>query len=163
MNVQEAAGAAIAVCDRMSGRVESLRNALARIGRDRRLSRSLLIVEDDPVMREYLAEILAGSLDVPVSAVADARSAREAWAEERHGALLVDLHLGAGPSGAELIEALPRGPKVALYTGNVDSLSDDLRDAARAIDARVIPKPARPSEIVALLRELLDDAAPVVM
>lgn len=162
MNIERAAQDAALIFDRLDRRYGSLRESLARIGRERAVSRSLLLVEDDPIMREALSASLELALDVPVTAVATVREAREAWERHRHGAVLVDLHLGDGPNGADLIEALPRGPRVAIYTGALDVLSGDLAAAARAVQARVIAKPTATRDIAETIRELLDEAAPLL-
>jgi len=67
--------------------------------------RCILVVEDDPMTRGLLADVLesAGFLVVSVSTAADAR--RAAAAADPDG-LVLDIDLGSGPNGFDVADAL---------------------------------------------------------
>jgi DNA-binding NarL/FixJ family response regulator len=62
---------------------------------------SVLLVEDDNLVRSALSAGLAHH-GLTVTAVADARSAMAALAEHAPDVAVLDLHLGAGPTGIDL-------------------------------------------------------------
>lgn len=67
--------------------------------------RKVLVVDDEPIIRNLIAERLDQSGFQAFSA-ADALSAKRVVLREDPDALVVDLDLGDGPSGTELITAL---------------------------------------------------------
>jgi DNA-binding response OmpR family regulator len=98
-------------------------------------ARTVLVVDDDDSLR-LLCRVnleLDGYRVLEAGSVADAR---QALAEERIDAVLLDFHLGDG-DGRELLESLGVGrPPVALFTGSVV-----LEPELRALADDVLPKP----------------------
>lgn len=68
-------------------------------------ARRVLIVDDEPIIRNLIAERLQ-QLGFEVQTAADALSAKRTMLRFDPDALIVDLDLGDGPSGTELIAAL---------------------------------------------------------
>jgi CheY-like chemotaxis protein len=109
---------------------------------------SLLIVEDDPVHRQTLVELL-GSEDVRTSAAGTAAEALAALAERRFDCMVLDLGL-PDMSGTELIRRIREqhgagGPPIIVYTGRELSRSQEteLRRVAEAIVVKDAQSPER--------------------
>lgn len=68
-------------------------------------TRRVLVVDDEPIIRTLIAERLQQS-GFEVQVAADALSAKRVMLRFDPDALVVDLDLGDGPSGTELISAL---------------------------------------------------------
>ena len=68
-------------------------------------ARKILVVDDEPIIRTLIAERLAQS-GFETFTAQDALSAKRVMLTEDPDALVVDLDLGDGPSGTELITAL---------------------------------------------------------
>jgi len=78
------------------------------------MSRSVLVVEDDNLVRAALSAGLAHH-GFDVTAVGDARSAMAAFDNAAPEVAVLDLHLGAGPTGIDLAAAMrQRVPDVGL-------------------------------------------------
>lgn len=78
------------------------------------MSRSVLVVEDDNLVRAALSAGLAHH-GFDVTAVGDARSAMAAFDNAIPEVAVLDLHLGAGPTGIDLAAAMrQRAPAVGL-------------------------------------------------
>jgi DNA-binding response OmpR family regulator len=105
----------------------------------------ILLVEDDPALRLVCRVNL--ELDgFRVREAGSPQAAREAVAEARPALVLLDLHLGAEPSGVLLDELVEDGIPVVLVSGTVDVAGYEGRATA------VLPKPFEPSELVRLTR-----------
>ncbi|NVJ20944.1 HAMP domain-containing protein [Myxococcus sp. AM011] len=120
----------------------SLRDFVEREGR------GLLIVEDDPVHRQTLLELL-GSEDVQTVAVGTAADALAALAERRFDCMVLDLGLPDLP-GTELIRRVREahgasGPPIIVYTGRELSRAQEteLRRVAEAIVVKDAQSPER--------------------
>jgi DNA-binding NarL/FixJ family response regulator len=122
-----------------------------------------VVIEDDAFLRGLLAEILTGH-GFRVFQAADAKSALALMDEHDPEALIVDLDLGHGPSGVEVIEAL--GDRVnefgILVLSNYPTASA-VRPGARLPDSvgyLLKRKLSDASEVLAALEAVLADAAP---
>ncbi len=97
--------------------------------------KTVLVVDDDDALR-VLCRI---NLELDGYRVLEAptiEDARQAIAEDKVDAMLLDLHLGVG-DGREFLASLgPNRPPVALFTGS-EAISQELRESADA----VLPKP----------------------
>jgi DNA-binding NarL/FixJ family response regulator len=69
--------------------------------------RSLLLVEDEPLLASLMVEVLRGA-GFHVAHVTTAVAARELMDDLDPDAALVDVHLGSGPSGLHLAHVLAR-------------------------------------------------------
>ncbi len=111
----------------------------------------VLLVEDEPLVRDMLAEDLedAGFELVQAPSAEDGLAAAEQEGPPR--VLVTDVNLGAGMSGVALAaEVARRWPEVAVVvmTGderNLQVLSPELRDSA-------LLKPFNPPKLVAAVR-----------
>ncbi|MCP3136137.1 HAMP domain-containing protein [Pyxidicoccus xibeiensis] len=122
--------------------LESLRSFVDRKGR------SLLIVEDDPIHRQTLVELL-GSEDVQMAAVGTAADALAALAERTFDCMVLDLGL-PDMAGTELIRRIrdqhgAGGPPVIVYTGRdlTRAQETELRRVAEAIVVKDAQSPER--------------------
>ena len=79
-----------------------------------RMGRSVLLVEDDNLVRAALAAGLTHH-GFDVTAVGDARSAMASFATNPPDVAVLDLHLGAGPTGLDLAVGMrERSPDLGL-------------------------------------------------
>ena len=118
--------------------------------------RKIFIVEDHPVFREGLVQIIGGEKDLSVCGVAgDADHALQAIAGLNPDLVLVDITL-PGKSGLELIKELrSRNSKVGIL---VVSMHDEALYADRVLRAGgdgYIMKQEDPEEIVHAIRDVL--------
>jgi DNA-binding NtrC family response regulator len=98
------------------------------------MSRSILIVEDDPVHAEDLRRFLADDFDCVIAGDGE----RAVAAARRHEcvAALVDLHLGAGPNGFDIIVQLREiDPRTAIIVVTSDDTEASLQ-RARDLDVQ---------------------------
>jgi CheY-like chemotaxis protein len=116
----------------------------------------LLVVEDEPIVRRYLKELLCGA-GADVVACADAAEALEAFRPSpRAFSLIVTDHAMPGMSGADMlreIRALNASVPVLMFSGYADVVSEEER--ARLRIAEVLLKPLMGEELeVAIQRAL---------
>jgi DNA-binding NarL/FixJ family response regulator len=114
-------------------------------------SRRVLVIEDDVFLRGLLADILE-SRGFAVFQAADAKTALSLIDEQDPDALIVDLDLGHGPSGVEVIESL--GERIREF--GVLVLSNYPSPSA------VSPGATLPESVGYLLKRKLSDAAEVI-
>lgn len=125
-----------------------LRTKLDRVASRRALTREVMVADDSPAALAGLAVALAGvaplhlvttdrtsaaglrALGVTVHVVAGFDEVPGLVRRHRVAVAVVDVHLGE-INGAELVEHLPRGPRVVLVTSHV-AARDSLVEVARA-------------------------------
>lgn len=116
----------------------------------------VLLVEDDPSVREATRRLLEVR-GYRVKAVASLAEAKQHLSENCGLDLLItDYHLGGGETGTQVIAAL-RGTlgiplKAVLITAD---RSRALKDLLADPNLRMVSKPVRAEELLALLRALL--------
>ncbi len=134
---------------------ETLDNALTQtVDFINRPVKKLLIVEDDPVQRHNILE-LVGNGDVNATAVGSAVEALDALENNHFDCVVIDLGL-PGMSGRQLIEEIQkryglRAPPVIVYTGK--ELTREEETELRKISESIVIKDARSPE------RLLDETA----
>jgi len=134
---------------------EALDDAFARtIAFIERPIKNLLIIEDDPVQRQSLVELI-GNGDVKSTAVGSAADAFAALARMPFDCVVIDLGL-PDMNGVELIREIqrrcgPQAPPVVVYTGK--ELSRHEETELRMISDSIVIKNARSPE------RLLDETA----
>jgi PAS domain S-box-containing protein len=117
--------------------------------------RSVLVVDDEPEIREALSEILTGARHRVVTA-SSGREALERLAQERYDAILTDIRM-ADLDGRALYEEIERRwpgqvGRVVFVTG--DTLASGLREFVTGSGRPVIEKPFLPSEVRRVVAEL---------
>jgi CheY-like chemotaxis protein len=111
----------------------------------------ILYVEDDDLVRESFAELIA-TAERRVVAVADGAGARAALREQNVNLLITDLNLPDG-SGLEVArEALQQNPRLPVVVCS----GHDSTDVARSLGptAHSLRKPIGPDELEALIDRL---------
>lgn len=115
--------------------------------------RCLLLVEDDPLVRETVAAMLEDE-GFDVVEAADAAAALALVRDGLDAPLIVtDVDLGAGPSGAELADILRRlrpDMRIIFITGRLSSLANRNADEREAI----LPKPFASEALSKLVRRM---------
>lgn len=117
------------------------------------IPRCLLLVEDDPLVRETIAAMLEDE-GFEVIEAADAGAALDLVKDGLDAPLIVtDVDLGAGPSGADLADMLRRlRPEVRIIfiTGRLSSLEGRNLNDREAI----LPKPFASAALSQLVRRM---------
>ncbi len=111
----------------------------------------LMIVDDEPLARRGLEQLLAAHPDVQVvAAVGSTIAARQALAEHKPDALLLDIALPHGAQGMELARQVPHLPPVIFVTAHAEH-------AVTAFDLDAVDyllKPVRPGRLHDALQRL---------
>ena len=122
--------------------------------------KSVLVLEDEPsVLGIIRATLQAGAFE-DVTAASKIREARELWQKNagRFDLFLTDFSLPDGSAPALIGEWLAEKPdlEVVLMSG----FSEQSLDLDPALSSRIhlLPKPFRPSELLGLIRERLENA-----
>jgi len=131
-----------------------------KAGRDDKVrggSETILVVEDEPVLRE-LARMILKDYKYDVLEAATGHEALRVWAEHkgRIDLLLTDMVMPEGISGRELADRLRREkPSLkVIYTSGYSSDVMGQENATREI--KFLQKPYPPPELAQLVRECLD-------
>lgn len=119
----------------------------------------LLVVDDEPVVRDLVRETLAfGTFQL--SFATDGADALEQASRDRPALVLLDLDLGGALDGLEVcrrLERPPRGPQVILLTGNIQHGTREACLDAGA--AAYVTKPFSPLELLKHIERALERAA----
>ena len=90
--------------------------------------RSVLLVEDEPILRELVEQALLRA-NHRVTSVGNAAEARVAWGREHFDVIVTDFSLEDGTTGVELVQEFRENGSevpVLVMTGyDVDTLKDD--------------------------------------
>jgi two-component system NtrC family sensor kinase len=117
--------------------------------------RSILIVDDEPEIRETLAEILTGARH-RVVAVNSGRAALQRLASEHYDVILTDIRMPDIDGRAlynEIVERWPgQAARVVFITG--DTLASALREFVSDSGRPVIEKPFLPADVRRIVAEL---------
>jgi DNA-binding response OmpR family regulator len=118
----------------------------------------ILIVDDDPVLRRALRDVLEAA-GYDVTDAADGEAALRSYGERGADLVLVDLFMPKR-DGLEVIQALraaiPRPQIVAMSGGGRIGQVEVLRAAAAFGAARTLRKPFEWRDLLATARELLE-------
>jgi CheY-like chemotaxis protein len=114
-------------------------------------SRTVLVVEDDPVLRSLFATILEGQR-YAVLAVASGEEALEALGSEQAALAVLDIAL-PGMDGLAVAERLGKDVPVIVVTG--DPLEAKRRASGRSSPLTILAKPFTPEEFEAALQDAL--------
>lgn len=129
------------------------------LARDGTIAEPILLVEDDPELRELLVEYV-GSLGLPVLEFASGEDALDALRERELAPALVisDVRM-AGMSGLELAETLrrdrPHLPVILMSAFGSPQLESGALDAGATA---YLDKPFRLPAMAELIRRMLDSA-----
>ena len=119
------------------------------------MQRSILVVDDEPEIRETLADILGRARHRVVTA-SSGRQALERMATERYDVILTDIRMPDLDGRALYQEIVRRWPRqagrVVFITG--DTLASALREFVTASGRPVIEKPFSPNDVRRVVAEL---------
>lgn len=117
-------------------------------------SSSVLIIEDEFLIAEYLQTVLEDEGIEVAGMAASAASAREIFRERAPGAIICDVRLGQ-EDGIELVRGLCGGREIGVVF--VSGLGDDetLARVRSLASAGFIQKPMTPDALVRKVREAL--------
>jgi two-component system OmpR family response regulator len=113
----------------------------------------LLIVDDDPGIRELTAAFLAGH-GYAVDAVADGAAMREAMARDRYALVVLDVMM-PGEDGLSILRSLDRASSPAVIIMSVIGEEVDRIVGLEMGADDYIAKPASPRELLARIRSVL--------
>jgi DNA-binding NarL/FixJ family response regulator len=123
---------------------------------------SIVLVEDDPPTRDFLAASLsAGEGMALIAAVGTLEEARGVFAHLRPSVLITDLKLPDG-HGTELIREVRRlSAETEIMVISVLGDERTVMDALRAGASGYILKDARPVNLIAAVRDLVEGRSPI--
>jgi len=125
------------------------------------LPAEVLLVEDDRALSRALEAVLRRD-GYPVVVATNGRAAMDAIARHRIVLVISDIFMPEG-DGLELLNFLrllnPRPPIVAMSGAGSGRLGNMLEIAGALGAARILPKPFAPSQLLALVRELIGPPA----
>lgn len=123
---------------------------------------SVILVEDDPPTRDFLAASLAAGDDITVLAaagtLADARAALE---RARPAVLVTDLNLPDGWGGDLIRDVRRRWPEIEIMVISVLGDEASVMKAVRAGASGYILKDARPIDLIESVRDLMAGRSPI--
>lgn len=116
----------------------------------------LLVVDDDRMMLEFLARAVK-SLGYACATASDSVSALRQLREERHiQALVIDIHLGRGRTGAQLArDAFALWPDLGVIFISGDPRALKVAQQEMPQDVEILQKPYRLRDLAAKLSRLL--------
>src|SRR4029077_15375934 len=149
---------------RANGAAYSARSSSTEAGAGSEESRRLLVVEDDPVQRQYIADLMAPT-NTQTVAVASGDEALALLQKERFDCVVLDLGL-PGMSGWGVIEELQSSQALGstpllVYTAKDLTRKEEIKlgKAAKSIVIKDARSPERlKQEIAAILSESSDEA-----
>src|ERR1700738_600894 len=115
---------------------------------------STVIIEDEPVAAQYLAELLDDTCQVEVvGSATESEAGLRLCAELRPDAVFVDINLPGqdGVSLAKQLAMLPQPPRLVFTTGNANRATDAFR--LEAVD--YLLKPLDPEQVTEAVKRLL--------
>jgi DNA-binding NarL/FixJ family response regulator len=123
---------------------------------------SVILVEDDPPTREFLATSLAAGADIALlTAVGSLAEARSFFERCRPAVLITDLRLPDG-HGRDLIREVRRiSPETEIMVISVLGDEATVMEALRAGASGYILKDARPVDLIAAVRDLVQGRSPI--
>ena len=117
----------------------------------------LMLVDDHPVMRAGLANLLSGEPGFSVVAQAsDARSALAGWREHRPDVLLLDISL-PGLDGIEVLRQIKaEAPQAHVLMLTSSEAKEDVRQSMAAGAAGYVTKSVDPDVLFAAIRDVFE-------
>lgn len=120
----------------------------------------ILLVEDDPVSRAFLAEALS-SLPARVDLAQNIAEAESFAAAARHDLWLIDAHLPDGDGESCLKRLRARQADVPALSVTAEAFAEELTRLSAAGFAEVIQKPVSIAHLLASVRRALGQATPL--
>lgn len=140
----------------LASRTSDLRESLRAWLSDHGLRRSILVVDDSApalcalvnlitrmgvevhaVTTDASAESTLRGLGAHVHVVSGFERAADVWRETRSAVVVIDLHLGDGVTGLDILDDIGRGPR-ALVVTSCDSARDSIERAAETVQAESV-------------------------
>lgn len=123
---------------------------------------SVVLVEDDPPTRDFLAASLAAGDDITLLAAAGTLAeARAALERARPAVLVTDLNLPDGWGGDLIRDVRRRWPDVEIMVISVLGDEASVMKAVRAGASGYILKDARPIDLIESVRDLMAGRSPI--
>lgn len=123
---------------------------------------TVVLVEDDPPTRDFLAASLAAGEDITLAAAAGTLAeARAALERARPDVLVTDLNLPDGWGGDLIREVRRSRPEVEIMVISVLGDEASVMKAVRAGASGYILKDARPIDLIESVRDLMAGRSPI--
>lgn len=123
---------------------------------------TVVLVEDDPPTRDFLAASLAAGEDITLAAaVGTLAEARAALERARPDVLVTDLNLPDGWGGDLIREVRRSRPQVEIMVISVLGDEASVMKAVRAGASGYILKDARPIDLIESVRDLMAGRSPI--
>jgi DNA-binding NarL/FixJ family response regulator len=123
---------------------------------------TVVLVEDDPPTRDFLAASLAAGEDITLAAAAGTLAeARAALERARPDVLVTDLNLPDGWGGDLIREVRRQWPQVEIMVISVLGDEASVMKAVRAGASGYILKDARPIDLIESVRDLMAGRSPI--
>jgi len=112
----------------------------------------ILLVDNDPSVRSYLAHVIQGAGHICVTAATGAQALAE-WKERSFDLVVTDLNMPSG-DGITLAKSLQRSEAVPIIfiTGFAGDHAEEIKDVK---GASVLEKPFEPDDLLRLIDERL--------
>jgi len=132
---------------------------MIRTGDGSLVATRILVVDDDPFVRELVKETLSFEADFAVEQAADGAAALSVAETQRPHVVLLDVRLGGAPDGLEvcrLLQANQAPPAVIFLTGMADN--GDVQAGLEAGAKAYLTKPFSPLELIETVRGALGES-----
>lgn len=116
-----------------------------------KLSRAVLLVEDDDDFRAQMAQLLRQELDLEVYEASNTAAADLIWKAHRPAVIVCDMHFSLGENGDRWLRTIPKPVGKMLVSGTVTHNTLTLAAEMSGALARIKP----PDEVVEDVRQLL--------
>ena len=118
----------------------------------------VLVVEDSPVVREFLVHILGSDPDIQVIGTAnDGEEALEAVRRTQPNVITMDIHMPKmnGLEATRAIRALPAGGATPILAMTANAFDEDRAQCLAAGMDDFVPKPFDPDDLYGILLKWL--------
>ncbi len=122
--------------------------------------KSILLVEDDPIAAEFVRRILSENYNLDFAKSAD--KALEKIGTNHYSALLIDINLGYGMDGVELMQLIRKKPEyitIPIVAVTAYATTTDQEEFLAKGFSHYISKPFASKDMISLLREVFKETS----